>query len=62
MCNNGETVIVKSKKINQNEHISTGLVNVISRLNFYFKRNDVFFILDNESEKGTTFLIKIPYV
>lgn len=58
----GEKVIVNSSEINQNEHISTGLVNVISRLNFYFKRNDVFKILDNSEGKGTTFIIKIPHV
>lgn len=56
-----EPVIVNSPEINQNEHISTGLVNVISRLKFYYKRNDVFNILDNENG-GTTFFIKIPNV
>lgn len=58
----GGTVIVKSDEINQNEHISTGLINVIARLKFYFKRDDVFNILDNEEGKGTTFFIKIPDV
>ena len=58
----GGTVIVKSDEINQNEHISTGLINVIARLKFYFKRDDVFSILDNEEGKGTTFFIKIPDV
>lgn len=56
-----EPVIVNSNEINQNGHISTGLVNVISRLKFYYKRNDVFNILDNENG-GTTFFIKIPNV
>ncbi|MCR5612575.1 sensor histidine kinase [Treponema sp.] len=60
--NSSEPVIVNSEKINQNEHISTGLVNVISRLQFYFKRKDVFAILDGENGKGTTFFIKIPDV
>lgn len=54
-------LIVKTSEINQNEHISTGLVNVISRLQFYFKRNDVFTILSNENG-GTTFFLKIPNV
>lgn len=54
-------LIVKNSEINQNEHVSTGLVNVISRLQFYFKRNDVFSILSNE-DGGTTFFLKIPDV
>ena len=48
ICNSGDTLLVNSQEINQNEHVSTGLVNVILRLNFYFKRNDVFDILQNE--------------
>ena len=54
-------LIVKTSEMDQNEHISTGLVNVISRLQFYFKRNDVFTILSNENG-GTTFFLKIPNV
>ena len=62
ICNSGDTLLVNSQEINQNEHVSTGLVNVILRLNFYFKRNDVFDILQNEQDSGTTFFIKIPNV
>lgn len=58
----GETVIVKSDDVKQNEHISTGLVNVISRLQFYYKRNDVFTIFSNEEGAGTTFFLKLPNV
>lgn len=62
LCNNDDTVIVNSKEINQNEHVSTGLVNVISRLNFYYKRNDIFNIIENAEGSGTTFVLRIPYV
>lgn len=57
-----ENLIVNSSEINQNGHISTGLVNVISRLKFYFKKEDVFNIIPNGDEPGTTFFIKIPNV
>lgn len=62
VCNSRDALLVNSGEINQNEHVSTGLVNVISRLNFYFKRNDVFDILQNGQDSGTTFFIKIPNV
>lgn len=44
--------------ISDKGHVSSGLINVISRLQIYFKDNKVFEIADN-SEGGTTFRIKI---
>lgn len=58
----GEAVIVNSSEIKENEHISTGLVNVISRLYFYYGRNDIFDILQNPDSSGTVFMVKIPDV
>ena len=43
-------------------HISTGLVNVISRLQFYFKDKDVFSIQQNPDGAGTRFFISIKNV
>lgn len=59
---NGGNVVVNPDDINRGEHISTGLVNVIARLNYYFNRNDVFSILPNPEGKGTLFSMKIPNV
>ncbi|MCR4715398.1 MAG: histidine kinase [Treponemataceae bacterium] len=59
---NGGNVVVNPDDINRGEHISTGLVNVIARLNYYFNRNDVFSILPNPEGKGTLFCMKIPNV
>ena len=59
---NGGNVVVDPDDLNRGEHISTGLVNVIARLNYYFKRDDVFSILPNPEGKGTLFCMKIPNV
>lgn len=53
-------VVIKNES--SNKHISTGLVNVISRLKLYFKNDEVFDILKNPEGQGTQFLIKIPNV
>lgn len=60
----GDAVVVKkNEEVEPSEqHISTGLINVISRLKLYFKNDDVFDILKNEDGKGTVFYIKIPNV
>lgn len=44
--------------INDKGHVSSGLINVISRLQIYFKDENVFDILENQ-DGGTTFRIKI---
>ncbi len=44
--------------ISDKGHVSSGLINVISRLQIYFKDNNVFDITGN-SEGGSTFCIKI---
>lgn len=44
--------------ISDKGHVSSGLINVISRLQIYFKDNNVFDIR-NGAEGGTTFYIKI---
>jgi len=59
---NGGNVIVNPTDINRGEHISTGLVNVIARMNNYFNKEDVFSILPNPEGKGTMFYMKIPDV
>lgn len=59
---NGGNVIVKPDEIGRSEHISTGLVNVIARMNYYFNREDVFSILPNPNGYGTMFFIKMPDV
>ncbi|MCR4940059.1 MAG: histidine kinase [Treponemataceae bacterium] len=59
---NGGNVIVNPEEINRGEHISTGLVNVIARMNNYFNKEDVFSILPNPEGKGTMFCMKIPDV
>lgn len=42
------------------EHVSAGLVNVVSRLQLYFHSGNVFDILPNPEGKGTMFVINIP--
>ncbi len=53
----------KEKGVEDSAHVSAGLVNVISRLQLYFKYDDVFSILANDDPecggKGTVFFIKI---
>ena len=44
--------------ISDKGHVSSGLINVISRLQIYFKDNNVFDIIKN-GDGGTTFAIKI---
>lgn len=38
----------------------TGLINVFLRLKLFFHRDDVFDITENDGEKGTKFIIRIP--
>ena len=44
--------------ISDKGHVSSGLINVISRLQIYFKDNNVFDIQDNP-DGGTKFRIRI---
>ena len=44
--------------ISDKGHVSSGLINVISRLQIYFKDNSVFDIQDNP-DGGTKFRIRI---
>ncbi|MBR0475702.1 MAG: histidine kinase [Treponema sp.] len=53
-------VLVQDKAMQEKAHVSTGLINVISRLQIYFKRTDVFSISENPDGCGTMFNIKIP--
>jgi sensor histidine kinase YesM len=53
-------VLVQDKNMQEKAHVSTGLINVISRLQIYFKRTDVFSISENPDGSGTMFNIKIP--
>lgn len=45
--------------IKNKEHVSSGLINVISRLQIYFKSQEVFDITSNPEGSGTQFSIKI---
>lgn len=58
----GIGTIIKEMKDEEKEHHSTGLLNVISRLKLYYKKNDILQILDNPEGEGTMFLITIPNV
>ncbi|MBP5748021.1 MAG: hypothetical protein J6W63_06620 [Treponema sp.] len=53
-------VLVQDKAMQEKAHVSTGLINVISRLQIYFKRTDVFSISENPDGCGTMFNIRIP--
>ena len=58
----GSGVVIEENNNNSPEpHVSTGLVNVISRLRMYYKYEDVFNILENQEDggKGCVFFIKI---
>ncbi|MBO4706291.1 MAG: histidine kinase [Spirochaetaceae bacterium] len=59
---NGGGVVVNPEEPSREEHISTGLVNVIARMKYYFSRDDVFSIIPNPDGKGTMFYMKIPNV
>ena len=59
---NGGGVVVNPDEPSREEHISTGLVNVIARMKYYFSRDDVFSIIPNPEGKGTMFYMKIPNV
>ena len=52
-------VLVQDKAMQEKAHVSTGLINVISRLQIYFKRTDVFSISENPDGCGTMFNIRI---
>lgn len=43
-----------------NKNTGIGLINVYSRLRLYFKTDDVFDILSNDSGNGTKFMVRIP--
>ena len=49
-------------KDEEKEHHSTGLLNVISRLKLYYKKDNILQILSNPKGEGTMFLIRIPNV
>ncbi|MBQ1592486.1 MAG: two-component sensor histidine kinase, partial [Treponema sp.] len=53
-------LLIQDKAMQEKAHVSTGLINVISRLQIYFKRTDVFSISENPDGSGTMFNIKIP--
>ena len=53
-------LLIQDKAMQEKAHVSTGLINVISRLQIYFKRTDVFSISENPNGSGTMFNIKIP--
>ena len=42
------------------QNTGIGLLNVYSRLRIYFKRDDIFDIMQNECESGTKFIVRIP--
>lgn len=42
------------------QNTGIGLINVYSRLRLYFKRDEVFDILKNDSGTGTRFMVRIP--
>ena len=54
--------IIKDMKDEEKEHHSTGLLNVISRLKLYYKKDNILQILSNPKGEGTMFLIRIPNV
>ena len=55
-----EGLLIQDEGLQERAHVSTGLINVISRLQIYFKRTDVFSISENPNGSGTMFNIKIP--
>ena len=58
----GAGTIIKDMKDEEKEHHSTGLLNVISRLKLYYKKDNILQILSNPKGEGTMFLIRIPNV